>query len=315
MAKQSGLGDDFLFAGYHIGDDIQTVDVKGGTKPLDVTPITKSAFQRLGGLRDGSIDVVAFMDPAAGMEHAAFSGLSLADQIGTYLRGQAIGSPAACCVARQANYDPTRAADGMLTFKATADGDGYGVEWGEQLTAGVRTDTAATNGTTQDDGAGYATPAVPASGTPVTNTSPLPAQVVISGGTVSNVVVNGVSVLTGDGTCTVPAGQSITLTYSVAPTWTWTLQTAYGAQGYLQAVAFTGTDATVEIQHSADGSTWSTLLSFTQITGAAPLAQRVATAATVTVGRYVRATTVTTGGFTNLEFAVVLCRNVVATVF
>ncbi len=315
MAKTTGLGDDFLIGGYHIGDDIQDVQIKAGLKALDVTPITKKAFERLGGLRDGSIDVTAFFDPVAGASHAAFSGLPTSDQIATYLRGQAIGNPAACCVSRVLNYDGTRAADGMLTFKVTGDGDGYGLEWGEQLTAGVRTDTAATNGTAQDDAGGVTAPAVPASGTPVTSTSGLPVQVVISGGTVTDVVIDGTSAGTGDGTYTLQPGASITLTYSAAPTWTWTPQaTSYGAQGYLQAVSFTGTDVTVEIQHSADNSSWSTLMSFTQITGSTPLAQRTSVTNTTTVDRYLRASTVTSGGFSSLEFAVVVVRNQVASV-
>ncbi len=152
MAKTSGLGDDALIAGYHIGGDIQQLSVHGGPALLEVTDITQSAKSRLGGLRDGGFELTSFHDPAAGQSHAAFSGLPRTDVIATYLRGQAIGNPAACCNAKQLNYDPTRAADGMLTFKVTGDGDGYGLEWGIQLTAGVRTDSSATNGTSYDTG-------------------------------------------------------------------------------------------------------------------------------------------------------------------
>lgn len=66
------------------------------------------------------------------------------------------------------------------------------------------------------------TPAVPASGTPLTNTFfSVNAAVTITGGSVSSVVVNGVSVGSGPGTYTVGAGQAIKLTYSSAPSWTW----------------------------------------------------------------------------------------------
>lgn len=64
-------------------------------------------------------------------------------------------------------------------------------------------------------------PAVPTSTTPVTNTTGQTAMVTIVGGTMTNVSVNGVSVGTGPGTYAVPSGQSITLTYTAAPTWTW----------------------------------------------------------------------------------------------
>jgi len=156
MSKQSGLGDDFFIGGYHIGGDIQDLTVHGGPGLLDVTDITQSAHARLGGLRDGGIQATSFHDPAAGQAHAAFSPLPTGDVIATYCRGTAIGNPAACCVAKQLNYDPTRANDGMLTFKVQGDGDGYGVEWGIQLTAGARTDSSAANGTSYDTGASAA---------------------------------------------------------------------------------------------------------------------------------------------------------------
>jgi hypothetical protein len=66
-----------------------------------------------------------------------------------------------------------------------------------------------------------ATPGVPGSGTPVVSTFNYTVRVTITGGTMSNVVVNGVSVGTGAGTYVVPAFGSITLTYTVAPTWNW----------------------------------------------------------------------------------------------
>src|SRR5262249_1830624 len=66
----------------------------------------------------------------------------------------AIGNAAASLVAKQINYDPTRGTDGSLTIAVSAQANGYGLEWGEQLTAGLRTDTTATTGTTQDDSAG-----------------------------------------------------------------------------------------------------------------------------------------------------------------
>jgi hypothetical protein len=53
---------------------------------------------------------------------------------------------------------------------------------------------------------------------------------------------------------------------------------AFGAQAYLQMPSFTGTDVTVVLQHAPDNETWSTLGSFAQVTGATPLAQRLALA-------------------------------------
>jgi hypothetical protein len=309
MSKVSGIGARFLVGGYDISGDVNALDsITSATNFLDSTDITQPAHSRLPGLRDGSMGFTVFFDNANA--HPVLSALPTSDELMTFLVPPlAIGSAAVCLNAKQIDYPPARASDGGLTMKVEGQANGYGLEWGLQLTPGVRTDTAATNGSSFDGGGGFSTPSVPASGTPVANTSPLPASVVISGGTVSNVVVNGVSVGTGDGTYTVPASQSITLTYSAAPTWTWTLVTAYGAQCYLQVTAFTGTSVTVTVQQAPDNSTWTTLAAFTAVT-AAPATQRLVVSNTTTVARYLRV--ITSGTFSNASFAVMVNRNPVA---
>lgn len=312
MSKTSGLGDNLYIGGNDVSGDISSLSkISGSLATLNVTDITQSAMSRLGGKRDGVIDFVSYFNPTRA--HPVFSALPTTDTQASYRRGTVLGNPAAELFGRQINYDPTRGTDGSLTAAIHIDGDGFGLEWGIQLTPGLRTDTAATNGTSIDDANGLVTPSVPASGTPVTNTSPLPVQVVITGGTMSAVVINGVTVGSGAGTYTLPAGQSITLTYTVAPTWTWAAQTTGGAQAYLQVTAFTGTDVTVKIQDSADNSSFAdvTGLTFTQTT-AAQTFQRIATANTATIRRYVRAITITSGGFTSATFAVTFVRNLVA---
>ena len=308
MAKSNGLGARLLVGGYDLSGDIQAIDsINGGVALLNVTDITQSAMSRITGQRDGSMGFASYMDPANA--HPVLSALPTADELMmTLLPPLAISSQnmVAALNAKQVNYDPARGNDGALTQKTEGQGNGYGLEWCMPLTAGLRSDTAATNGATLDCGNSFTTPSVPATTVPVTNTSPLPATVVISGGTVSNVTVNGVTVGTGDGTYTVPSGQAITLTYSAAPTWTWTLQTAWGAQAYLQLTAFTGTSVTVTVQHAPDGSTWTSLMSFTAQT-AAPATQRVTVSNTTTVARYLRV--ITTGTFTAATFAVAVNRN------
>lgn len=64
-------------------------------------------------------------------------------------------------------------------------------------------------------------PAVPASTVAQQNLNLYPVDVVISGGTLTAVVVNGITVGSGDGTYIVPSGGAISITYSVAPTWVW----------------------------------------------------------------------------------------------
>ena len=66
------------------------------------------------------------------------------------------------------------------------------------------------------------TPAIPVSNVAVTNATSVDCNVYIAGGTVTQIKVNGVYVLTSPpATIFLPAGSTITLVYSVAPTWVW----------------------------------------------------------------------------------------------
>lgn len=65
------------------------------------------------------------------------------------------------------------------------------------------------------------TPAVPASTTVVTNTTGQWVDAAITGGTMTNVSVNGVTAGAGAGNYALPPGGTIAMTYSVAPTWAW----------------------------------------------------------------------------------------------
>jgi hypothetical protein len=151
VAKTTGLGDNFYVGGYDLsGDTASLGKISGGPAALNVTSINDAAYERLGGLRDGGIDWVSYFNGAAAHAHAALSPLPTADVICTYFRGTAIGNPAASIVAKQVNYDPTRDNAGNLTEAVSAQANAYGLEWGTQLTAGLRTDTSATNGTSFD---------------------------------------------------------------------------------------------------------------------------------------------------------------------
>lgn len=246
MAKSSGLGDGLLIAGYDASGDIQQLGtIGGGPAALNMTAINKSAYERQGGLRSGQIEMTTFFNSVAvtGATHEKLSALPRTDVILTYCRGTTLGDPAASLVAKQVGYDPTRGDDGMLAFAVSAQSNGYGIEWGRQLTAGVRTDSGATNGASIDT----------------------------------------------------------------------TASASFGGQAYLQVTAFTGTDVTVKIQDSADNSSFADVASFafTQVT-AAPASERIALSNTATIRRYVRAVTVTTGGFTSVSFSVNVIKNEVA---
>ena len=244
MAKTSGLGDQFLIGGYDLSGEVNAlskISCPQGT--FDFTPINKFAYVRGGGQRDGGIDFTTLFDPAVGHSHPVLATLPRTDVVCAYLRGGILGNPAACQVAKQVDYNPTRAADGMLSSAVSSVANGYGLEWGIQLTAGQRTDTAATNGTAVDNAAA----------------------------------------------------------------------TSFGFQAYLQVTAFTGTDVTVKLQDSADNVSFADVSggAFTQVT-TAHATQRLAVANTATIRRYVRASTVTSGGFSSATFSVVLAVNQVA---
>ncbi len=244
MAKSSGLGDNFYVGGNDLSGDTNSLsNVSGGPKLIDLTSIKVFAPERVGGLRDGKLDWVSYFNATGA--HPVLSSLPTTDVVASYARGTTLGSPAACMTGKQINYDGMRTQAGDLTFKVEALANSYGLEWGTQLTAGLRTDTVATTGTSVD----------------------------------------------------------------------FTASTSFGFQAYLQVIAFVGTDVTIKLQDSADNSSFADIASgaFTQVV-AANVAQRIAVGGTATVREFVRATTVTTGGFTSVTFSVVLMKNTIATV-
>jgi hypothetical protein len=243
--KQSGLGDNFYIGGYDLSGDVSSVDqISGPMSPIDVTGIKQSANQRTGGERTGDLQFTTFFNYTTSgtgdNEHTALSALPTTDTIATYFRGTALGTPSACILGRQINYDGTRDNTGNLTLKVEVQGDKYGLEWGIQATAGLRTDTTGTTGTALDLGAG----------------------------------------------------------------------STFGAQAYLQLVAFTGTSIDVTVQHcTTSGGTYATLIDFGSQTGIG--AWRGSAAGTV--DEFIKI--VTTGTFTSATFAVMLNVNPVAVLF
>ncbi len=151
MTKRSGLGMRLYVSGYDVSGDINSFQgINGGPAALDYTDITQEANCRLGGQRDGGTQFMSFFDDAADQSHDVFGALPTADVDAMGLLGVTIGSTAFATRARQINYDPTRGTDGSLSFAVDLQSDGYGLEFGEMLTAGRRTESAATNGTALD---------------------------------------------------------------------------------------------------------------------------------------------------------------------
>lgn len=152
--KLTGLASNFYVGGYDLSGDVNALgNVSTPIATLDVTAINKSAHERLYGLADGAMSVTTIFDLDAGQEQKVLSAMPRTDTIGTFFVGTAIGNAATSINAKEVSYSPTRANDGMLSNVTELQANGYGLEWGTQLTAGIRTDTAATNGSGFDNGA------------------------------------------------------------------------------------------------------------------------------------------------------------------
>jgi len=151
MTKTTGLGDNFYYGGYDLSGDTNSLQsIHGGFSTWESTGIDKFAHERLALLRDGGIKWTSYFNPDLAKAHDALSPRITTDRIATYCRGTTLGNAGACLISKQINYDPTRGQDGSLTIDVEAMANEYGLEWGQQLTAGLRTDTGATNGTSVD---------------------------------------------------------------------------------------------------------------------------------------------------------------------
>lgn len=155
MSKSSGLGDHLFIDGVDVSGDINSLSRIGGSvAALDMTGINKYAFERRGGVRDGSIEFTSYFNPSEGETHDVLSALPTSNRVVSYHRGLGVGAWSAHVVAKQIGYDPTRAADGALTNVTAAQANGFGLEWARQLTDGKRVDSQATDGDSFDLGAG-----------------------------------------------------------------------------------------------------------------------------------------------------------------
>jgi hypothetical protein len=148
--KQGGLGANLYIGGVNVSGDVAALTNLSTPIALGVdTGIDKFAFERLALKKDGNIGIQTWWN-STGI-HLVLAALPTADVLYSYWQYPlAIGGECFSMIAKQLNYDPVRANDGMLTTTVQAQANGFGAEWGQSLTAGVRIDTAATNGTALD---------------------------------------------------------------------------------------------------------------------------------------------------------------------
>lgn len=154
MAKQSGLGDQLFIGGYDVGADINSISSLSTPRAvLPATGITKSAMERFFGQRDASAEFVSYFNDATGAVHESLKGLPVTDTQLMYCRGEGIGSEAFCLSGKQIDYNPNRGDDGSLLFTTTAQSNGFGADWSDQLTAGADTHASAASTTSLDTAA------------------------------------------------------------------------------------------------------------------------------------------------------------------
>lgn len=163
MSKSSGLNMRLFVDGYDVSGDTQAIGrLGGGPAVIETTGIDVSAFERIGGRRDGAIDLSTYFNPekatdvpgtTADRAHLVYSPLPLTDRAVTVAH---IGSGEVWnAIAKQGNYDPTIAADGSIAIAVSCQSNGYGVECGRLLTpTGKLTQGAAGNVASVDFGAG-----------------------------------------------------------------------------------------------------------------------------------------------------------------
>ena len=232
MAKKSGLGNQFYFAGYDLSGDVGAINsISSPRGVVEVASINQSAQDRLLTHSDGLIEFNSFFNDASNQEHAALSSLSTSDQHAMFLMGSSVGDVGAGLVGKQINYDGARTADGGLTFSASVQGNATPVEWGVSLTTGKAT-TGAASFASVDQSA----------------------------------------------------------------------SSSSGALGYIQAFSIASGTATIKIQESANDSSWSDLIAFSNVTGRAT--ERVTMEGSV--ARYIRVTV--SGSISSLVLAVLFRR-------
>lgn len=155
MTKSSGLGDNLYINGVDLSGDIGSIESISDTQSLfEVTGIDKSAVERISGVGDVSMAFTAYFNDAAGQAHPTLKNFGTGDKIVSYFRGTTLGNAACGFVGKQVDYAPARDAAGALAIPVSIMGSsGDGLRWGRSLTAGKRTDTTGTNGTSVDGAA------------------------------------------------------------------------------------------------------------------------------------------------------------------
>jgi len=154
MAKTTGLSQQFFYAGYDLSGDVGSIESAEAThETVDVTGINVASVERLSTRTGGRLSYTHFFNDATAAAHAAHSGLPTADVAALWAVGTSLGDSAYAITAKQASHAYSRGTDMSFVGTTTLESQGFPLEDVVMLTAGLRTDTSATNGTSVDNGA------------------------------------------------------------------------------------------------------------------------------------------------------------------
>jgi len=155
MAKTTGLGNRFYYQGVDVSGDVCAIKALASPMaPIEKTGINQSAYQRVGGLRDGNMEFKSHFNAVAAGSFQTIKTLPTTDVVLTWALSATAGDPCASMVAKLVTTDYERDDEGDFTYEVQAQANGYGLDWGTQMTAGLRTESAATNGAAVDFGTG-----------------------------------------------------------------------------------------------------------------------------------------------------------------
>ena len=161
MAKSNPLAQLLVVNGVDLSGDIGSIDEMGIVRTtFDVTPINKSARERLIGRSDGGIDFASFFNDASTAEaqgsHDQLKSMPSGDRIIIWGKGSTVGDTAAAIIAKQMNFAMNRAADGALAQQSRFESNAFPLEFGTLLTGGIDTHASATSSASVDNGSSSA---------------------------------------------------------------------------------------------------------------------------------------------------------------
>lgn len=149
MAKESGLGARLFLNDTNMTGDTQAVPaIEKSITTLDFTTIDLSAVARKAALLNGRIGYRTFFNTTGA--HAELDDMPRTDVIVSYFHRATVGVPACSMTSKQTEYKHNRGTDGSFLADIDNLSNSWWLDWGLAMTAGVRTDTGATNGAAVD---------------------------------------------------------------------------------------------------------------------------------------------------------------------